>query len=498
MFNTDGRWEPPSHASRLPFCRAYLTTILTAATLLLLQLTSVGAAQDQGLSGSFSVSYAFALDGTWSAANQQVNQGLVARADLSYEADGKLATLTLDPLGLRSRSASFEVREASELFSIDYSNTPADGLDPDRGDITEVQALVVARQDGAPAVQALLNSQSVAGANGNSSLIARIGLSDRYRDPFSGVSSLDWRASLQTTSLLVTASDSSRNAFSTSFGVSMAFGGERSRSLRPKVDVTWRNGVVEAAAGRSAEQNLRLRTGIGIDASQFETLNLGADWEFEHEAAWSTRDRQSLNVRSTRLAPLNLALTLSRASSAVEQSYAWGLSGDSKLTEALSVGLGYRGESGGSGNGHGVTGSLAARWASTAVTVRSSLEAGAMWRSDGTFSPDAAFSLAVATPSDSDFGLTVAASLKYDERLAAALNASGSADLGRLQLSFDTELGYAGALKLSAGATAAVDLIDLADKRLGLQLGIEARSTAGGSSAAAIDLGLRYAFGERR
>src|SRR5690606_20728167 len=124
------------------------------------------------------------------------------------------ATLRLDPLGLRNRSASFEVRQDSELFSLDYSNTPSDGLDPDRGDTTEVQALVVARAEGAPTVQALLNSQSVAGANGNSSLVARIGLNDRYRDPYSGVSSLDWRASVQTTSMLVAANDSSRTAFS--------------------------------------------------------------------------------------------------------------------------------------------------------------------------------------------------------------------------------------------------------------------------------------------
>src|SRR5690606_9679174 len=109
-----------------------------------------------------------------------------------------------------------------------------------------------------------------------------------------------------------------------------------------------------------------------------------------------------------------------RSSSGGQQEYGWSLTGDSKLGEVFSVSLAYRGESNHNGSGHGVTGGLDARWASSAATIRSSLEAGAMWRSDGTLSPDAAFSLAVATPSDSDLNLSLAASLKYDERLAAA------------------------------------------------------------------------------
>lgn len=461
-----------------------------------LQLPSAAlAAEGAGLSGSFSVSYAFLLGG----APLTTNDGPLLRADLMFEAEGKVATLALDPFGLRSQSASFEIRQGSELFSVGYTRTPSDGLDPGRGDTTEVQALVVARPADAPAVQALLNSQVVAGLNGSRSLVARVGLNDRYREPLTGVSSIDWRASLQINSLLVASTDLSRSAFTSSFGVGAAFGGERSRTLRPQVDVSWRSGVEETGAGQTVAQNVRLRSGLAIDATQFETVSLGADWEFDREAAWTASDSQSLSVRSTRLTPFNVAASVSRASAPVGASaYGWSLNADTKLGELFTAGLGYRGEADQNGSGHGVTGSLGARWATTSLSLRSSLEGGAMWRSDGTLLPDAAFTLAIATPTGSEVDLNLAASLKYAERLAAALNASGAADLGRVHLSFDGELSYAGALRLAAGAAAAIDVIDFGDRQLGLQLGIEARTIAGGVSAASVDLGLRYAFGDPR
>lgn len=458
------------------------------------------AAEPPALSGSFSVSYAFSLLGGQPAENT----GILARADLKLEVDGKTATLTLDPLGLRRRAAKFELRQGAELFSVDYRNTPSNGLDPQRGDTTEVQALVVARPDGAPSVQALIDTQSVAGANGNSSLVARVGLNDRYREPFAGVSSLDWRASLQTTSIQLAATGAGRTSVSTSFGVGLAFGGERDRSFRPKVDVTWRSSAERAAAGAvpagaAAEQSLRLRTGLGLDLGEHETIDLGADWEFTQAGARTTKDAQSFGLRSSRLAPLSLSVSFDRsAGSAGQSAYSWGLGGDTKLGEVFSVGLGYRGEADEVGSGHGVTGNLGARWAGPAITVRSSLSGSAMWRDDGTLSPTAAFNLAVLTPATSTFDLTLGASLKYDERLAAAINAAGAADFGPLQLTFDTELAYATALSLSGGATAAIDVIELEDRRLGVQLGLEATTTSGGYSAASVDLGLRYAFGESR
>jgi len=101
-------------------------------------------------------------------------------------------------------------------------------------------------------------------------------------------------------------------------------------------------------------------------------------------------------------------------------------------------------------------------------------------------------------PEGGPFALSLAGSLRYADKLAAALTLDGSAEAGPVTLSFDAEAAYADALSFSGGATAAVDIIDLGDRQLGIQVGFEGRSAVGGSSALSVDLGVRYAFGGNR
>lgn len=454
------------------------------------------------VSGDFSVSYAFPVLGSAAAPNA----GPLVRANLSFLSQGRTVTLGVDPFGLRSQSVSLQVSEDDEALSLEYTRTPGSGATPGDGARTDVQAVLVAKPEGAPTVQALLASQQVAGAADSLTVIARIALSDRYRDPYAGVSSIDWRASVQTsttrtgTGAGAAAAASERSTTTSGFGVRAAFGGERSRSYRPTLDVDW--SVNHAGGGSTtptAAHAVRLRSGLGIDVTAHEVVSLAADWDLREAHTGTT---QSLSVSSDRLAPLRLTASVGRSSASGSGvgagAFTWSLDGDAPLGSLFTVGAGYRGESDVDGSGHGARFRFGVRSRSAGLTLRANLEAGGMWRTDMAFRPTAGMTLAATTPDDAPLSFTVSASVKYDQRLAVAAAAALAVRTGALSVALDAKVDYASALTLSGGATAAYDLFVIGDDRLGVQVGFEGVTTAGGTSAASVDLGLRYSFGGDR
>ena len=460
--------------------------------------TSPAGDRPHSAAGEFSVSYAFPVLGGATAPNA----GPVVRANLSFISEGREVRVSADPFGLRSQSVGLHLAEGDEALSLEYSRTPSTGVTPDVGARTDVQAVLVAKPDGAPTVQALLASQQVAGTAGNLSVVARLTLSDRYRDPYAGVSSIDWRTSAQTTTstsagIGTTGAGAQRTTTSSGFGVRAAFGGERSRTFRPTLDVDW--SVTTAGSGTpsaTVTHAWRFRTGLGIDVTPHEVVTLGADWDLRDAATDTT---QTLAVTSDRLLPVRLSASVGRSSnsavSTAGQAFNWSLDGDAPLGSIFTVGAGYRGEADADGSGHGARVRLSARSRTAGLTLRANLEAGGMWRSDAAFRPSASFTLAATTPDDQPLAFTVSTALKYDRRLAAAATAAATLRAGALSVTLDAKADYAGSFSLSGGATAAYDLFMVGSDRLGVQLGFEGLTTVGGASAASVDLGLRYAFG---
>ncbi len=437
--------------------------------------------------GEFSVSYAFAILG----ADAAPNVGPITRADLSFSVGDREVSLRADPVGIRRQGIALEVREGSELFSVSHERTPSDGTNPDVGASSDFQALVVAKPEGAPNVQALVITQSTEGKAGSRVFTSRLAVSDRYRDPFDGVSSVDWRASVQSTNLQVPAAGLERTSVSFGAGAGAAFGGPESRSLRPSLRVDVSN--EDAAAGPSTR--LRLNATLAAELTPEEDIGVGAGWDFRSAG---TADSQSVSFTTTRLEPLSLTAEADRSGSPDgTSSYRWGAGADLQLSKDVRVGASYRGELDDEGSGHGARGRVSARYQAPGFTVRGSLEGGVIWRSDGELRPDVTASLAAVAAELGPVSGSVAGSLRYQGQLSAALNGSFRVDLDRVTLDVDAEISYANALSLSGGVITAVDVLRGEASSLAVQLGIEGRTTAGGTTAASLDLGLRYGFGDR-
>src|SRR5690606_19254483 len=266
------------------------------------------------------------------------------------------------------------------------------------------------------------------------------------------------------------------------------------------LDVDWTVLVTDrGAATASTTHGWRLRTGLGADVTAHESVSARADWDLRETQTGTT---QTLAVTSDRLAPLRLTATVARSSSvsggSATQAFNWGLDGDAPLGSLFTVGAGYRGEADDDGSGHGARVRLGVRSRGAGLTLRANLEGGGMWRTDAAFRPSASMTLAATTPDDRPLAFTVSASLRYDQRLAAAATAAASFQTGALNVAVDAKADYAGALSLSGGATAHYDLVSVGNDRLGVQVGFEGLTTVGGTSAASVDLGLRYSFGGDR
>ncbi len=437
------------------------------------------------LRGEFSVSYALILLGGDAAPNV----GPIARGDIAFSVGSREVSLRFDPVGIRRQGVSFEMREGGELLSITHERTPSDGTDPTVGASTNFQALVVAKPADAPDVQALVAVQSTEGSAGSQVFTARLAASDRYRDPFEGVSSVDWRASVQSTNLQVPSVQLSRSTVSFGVGAGAAFGGPRSRSLRPSL----RLDVSSDDAGAGARY--RVDANLAAEVTPQEDVSLGAGWDLR---STGTADSQSVSVTTRRLDPVSLTAEAARnRAQDGSTAYRWGVGFDLPIGSNLSVGASYRGELDAAGSGHGARGRLSARWQTAGLNVRGSVDGGAIWRSNGDLRPDLTASLAAVAADLGPVSGSLAASLRYQQQLSAALNGSFRLDLDRVTVDVDAELSYANALSLSGGVVAAVDVLRREDASLGLQLGLEGRTTAGGTSAASLDLGLRYGFGDR-
>jgi len=472
--------------------------LLLAAASLTLSATALAqpSSEPRALSGEFSVSYALALTDFANAPNV----GPLFRANLSYETSARSVTFTADPFGLRSQGVTLDVAEGTDALSFSYTRTPGAGVSPGVGATTDVQALAASKPVDAPAFQVLFSGQSVEGINGSGTWVGKVGFSDRYREPFAGFSSIDWRASSQVSVVRIAATGSERATLTSGFGVRAAFGGERQRSFRPRFDADWSTVVatpdpVAPAAGPASGHSLRLRAGISVDATAHETLDLGTDWRFD---AARPSNSQSFGVTTTRLAPLRLGANLTRSAGAGTTALAWNLDADAPLGRVLTLGAGYRGELDPDGIGHGAKARFGVRHSASTLALRANLEVGALWRPIHGFRPDGSLTVSLAVPEGGPFALSLAGSLRYADKLAAALTLDGSAEAGPVTLSFDAEAAYADALSFSGGATAAVDIIDLGDRQLGIQVGFEGRAAVGGSSALSVDLGVRYAFGGNR
>ncbi len=435
------------------------------------------------LRGDFSVSYALVLLGGDAAPNV----GPITRADLSFSVGPREVSLRLDPVGIRRQGFALEVREGRDLFSLTHQRTPSDGIDPSRGASTDFQVLVATKPVGAPDLQALVSVQGTEGSAGTSVFTARLAASDRYRDPFEGVSSVDWRASAQSTNLQVAATGQQRSSVTFSVGAGAAFGGEDARSLRPSVrlDLT----------SEDAGVRMRLDTNLSAEVTPLEDVSVGARWDFRPVG---TADSQSLSVTTSRLDPvaINAEADRSRAADG-STAYRWGLGADVALGSGYRVGGSYRGEADGAGTGHGARGRFSARWQAPGLTVRGSLDGGAIWRSDGELRPDVSASLAAVAAELGPLSGSLAGSLRYQGQLSGALNGAFRLDLDRVTVDVDGEVSYANSLSLSGGVVTAFEVIRQEDRSLSVQLGLEGRSTQGGASAASLDLGLRYGFGER-
>jgi len=440
------------------------------------------------LRGEFSVSYALALLGGDAAPNL----GPIARADIAFSVGSRVFSLTLDPVGIRRQGVSFEVREGSELLSITHERTPSDGTDPNVGASTDLQALVVAKPEGAPQLQALFAVQSTEGAAGSQVFTARLSANERYRDPFAGFSSVDWRASVQSTRLLVPATGVDRTTVSFGVGAGAAFGGPRSRSLRPSLRLDVASDETRAGAG----VRFKVDAGLAAELTDREDLSVGAGWDVRRTGS---ADSQRVSLGTRRLEPVTLSAEADRSRAADGRtSYRWGLGADVALTRDVRLGASYRGELDEDGSGHGARGRFSVRWQAAGFSLKGSLHGGAIWRSDGELRPDLSATVAAAAAGGGPVTGSLAASLRYQRRFSAALNGDLRVELGALTVDVDAEASYADALSLSGGLVTALEVLRRDDASLSLQLGLEGRTTTGGGSAASLDLGLRYGFGETR
>jgi hypothetical protein len=477
---------PPGHSSLPSLRRTWLTLLAALAAAL------PGHAQDappEGLSGQLGVAYAFALN----ASGPPPLAGPIVRADLAFRVGERHLTLTVDPVSLDRLDVAFEVREGGNLLSATVGREPAAGDAPGRGDRTDVQVLAVRRSDAGPTLQALVNGQWIAGPQGSATMLGRLALSDRLRDPGWGLSSFDWRASVQLLQVDVAAAAISRTTTTLAFGVGGALGGPNRRSWRPSLGFETSFDGADAGAGRT-----RLDLGLAADVTPVETLTLRWRTELDRPAgggAARTAQQQRLSLRSQRFAAVRMTGEIDRrASLAGETSWGWSAGVEAPVLERWTLGVTYRGEAAAGASEHGARVRVGVQSATTGATLRANVEGGALWRTSDGWRPDATVSLAAALRGDGPLTGNLTGSLRYDGDWAGNVAAEAGLDLGRADLAVTADLTLADATALGATARLGIDVLDA----VAIQFGVDARTTLGDGSSASVDLGLRYRFGGER
>lgn len=453
----------------------------------------------EGWSGQLGVSYGIALSSDGAAPLS----GPIIRADLSYRSGERQFSVRSDPVSLDRLDLAFELRERNDLLSVRFARDPADSdaIAAQRGARSDLQVLALRRGERGPTLQALVNAQRVAGTGGSATLLTRVALNDRIRDPGWGLSSLDWRAALQLQQVDVPAAGVGRTTTTASFGVGGAFGGDDGRRWRPTAGLE-----LSSERGSSSAERSRVDLGLSGELTGSEQLSVRLRWDLETvEAGTRLAQQQRLGLSSRRFAPLRLTLDGERRVDLTGRTaLSWSAGADAPLSERWTLGVSYRGSAtlGGASSGagaaevaseHGLSARLGVQSASSAATLRGNAEVGATWSDADGWRPTAALTLSAARRGEGPFSGTVAGSLRYGDAWAGAVNASGSLDLDWGDLSVNAEATLADALTLSGGAVLAVRLFD----PVAAQLGASVRSTLGRGTSASIDLGARYSFGGR-
>lgn len=433
-------------------------------------------------SGSFSVAYAWALTGAAAAPAS----GPLLRADLSFEDGPRRVALVADPLGLRRAGLTLEVREGAELVSLRALRTPLGALG---GDVrSDVQALVVARPDGAPTVQALVASQRQSADGGSGSLLAGLAVSDRHARPAPGVASIDWRATLQSVVVDVAATAVRRGTTTVGLGVGGAFGGADDRRYRPSLGAT-----IDLRTGDRPGSRVGVDVGFAFDATDAETVDLRGDAAWDPALAGAATGA-ALAVRSDRFDPVGLVADLERRMPAAgAPAWRWSVGADARLGGGWTVAGGYRGEADDAGSGHGVRARFAARLGAGGRTLSAGLDGGALWRDDGTFRPELGGTLAARFGEGGPWSGTLGASLRYDDRWVGAVDGAVRAEFPAATLDADVAATLGDAWAADAGVRLAVAAWD----PVGVQVGLEGRFGPH-PAALALDLGLRYRLGGPR
>jgi hypothetical protein len=480
---------PPGH-SALASCN-WLTASFIIAGLVLGAGLAQGdrSATADGLSGRVGVSYALAL----AADAGRPLGGPIVRADLAYRAGDRHLTLRVDPIGLDRLDVAFDVREGSDLLSVTIAREPADDEPAGRGDRTDVQLVGVRRTAAGPTLQVVASSQHVAGTLGSSTLLTRLALSDRIRDPHRSLSSFDWRASAQLLQVAVPAAGLSRTTMTAAFGVGAALGGPNRRSWRPTLAVE----ASTAAAGASGDR-LRIDVGLAGDPTPLETLTARYRWELERSAGGAApraAQQQRLSLRSQRLAPLRLTADVDRrVNLAGETAWGWEAGVEATAFQRWTFGIAYRGAADERASEHGARARIGAQLATADANLRAGVEGGAVWRSDDGWRPDASITLAAALRGDAAVTGAVAGSLRYGDAWTGTVSAEGALALGWADLDLAAELAIAGDVTVTGGAVLAVAVFE----PISVQVGVDGQWIVGTGTSASVDVGLSYRFGGSR
>jgi|GEM_PF-1475304 len=470
---------------RAAFALALLALVVSAA--LAQDVTPTQTGTSDGWSGQLGVSYGVAL----SSGGAAPVTGPIVRADLSFRAGERHLTFRSDPLSLSRLNVAFELRERSDLLSITLAREPADGSVPQRGDRSDVQVLALRRAAAGPTLQALVNAQHVAGAGGSSTVVTRLALNDRLASPGFGLSSLDWRSALQLQQVDVPAAGLSRRTTTASFGVGAAFGGDDGRRWRPSAALD-----LSAERGGSASDRARLDLGLAGALTSHEQLSVRLRWDLERSEGAAPRlaQQQRVALTSARLTPLRLGVEGDRrVNLAGESAWGWGVNVDTSLAAGWTLGGSYRGALDERGSEHGLSGRFGVQHASPGATLRVGVEFGARWRDADGWQPSASISASAARRGDGPLSAQASLSLRYADTWAGTAGADGRVTFDWGDLSASVEVTVAEAITLGGGAVLAVQVVDA----VAAQLGVSARSTLGGATSAALDLGARYTFGGR-
>jgi hypothetical protein len=446
-------------------------------------------APDDGLSGRVGVSYAVAL----AADAGRPLAGPIVRADLEYRAGDRLLTLRVDPIGLDRLDVAFDVREGSDLLSVTIARQPADADLAGRGGRTDMQVVGVRRTASGPTLQVLASGQHIDGDLGSATLLTRLALSDRIRDPGRLLSSFDWRASAQLQQVAVPAAGISRTTMTAAFGVGAALGGPNRRSWRPSLAVE----ASTAAAGTSGER-LRIDVGLAGDPTPLETLTARYRWEHERPvggAAPRTAQQQRLSLRSQRWAPLRLNADVDRrVNLAGETAWGWEAGAEATAFQRWTFGIAYRGSADDRASEHGARARIGVQLATADASLRAGVEGGAVWRSDDGWRPDASITLGAALRGDTAVTGAVAGSLRYGDSWTGTVSAEGALALGWADLDLAAEVAIADDVTVTGGALLAIAVFE----PIAVQVGVDGQWIVGTGASASVDLGLSYRFGGSR